>query len=225
MTNGVDLLNAEYQSELVSERFSRVVATVTAPAGCTSIRFSLLRDGSSTGTAFFYGAQFEVGSTPSSYIPTSGSTVTRAAETLEVAAANMPAYTDAVSIQMDGTTTGASSTFADWTLDASNGILMQSGASDFTFTQEAGGVVDTVTGGSYTSGVNVDFNIASRHGSTFINGAVDGVALTANTTPTALPDLSATIFKVAPTFNGNVGKVRVWSDDLGDTGIAEGSTP
>ena len=167
--------------------------------------------------------QIETGSVPTSYIPTAGSTATRAAETLEVAAANMPAYTDAVSIQMDGTTTGASSTFADWTLDASNGILMQSGASDFTFTQEAGGVVDTVTGGSYTSGVNVDFNLAARHGSTFVNGAVDGVALTANTTPTALPILSATNFQIGSTFNGNIGKVRVWAEDLGDTGIAEAS--
>jgi hypothetical protein len=136
----------------------------------------------------------------------------------------MPAYTNALSFQMEGLMTGESSTFANWTLDANNGIQITSGASDFTFTQEAAGVVDSVTGGSYTSGVNTPFNIASRHGSTFVNGAVDGTALTADTTPTALPDLSATTFDLAPTFNGFVKLFRVWADDIGDTGIAEAST-
>ena len=77
----------------------------------------------------------------------------------------------------------------------------------------------------YSSGINVPFNIASRHGSTFINGAVDGTALTANTTPIALPDLSATDLKLGYDFMGTIGKFRVWSDDLTDTGIATASAP
>ena len=170
------------------------------------------------------GAQVEAGATPSSYIATAGATATRAAETLTVPTANLPYDSTNMSIQMDGKVTGASSTFADWTLDASNGILMQSGVADFTFTQEAVGTVDTVTGGSYTSGLNVDFNIASRNGSTFINGAVVGTALTADTTPTALPDLSATDFLLGSDFMGTIGKLRVWSDDLADVGIEEAST-
>ncbi|WP_304192990.1 hypothetical protein [Lentibacter algarum] len=76
---------------------------------------------------------------------------------------------------------------------------------------------------AYAPGINVPYNIAARHGSTFVNGAVDGTALTANLTPTALPDLSATDFSLAPTYNGTIGKLRVWSDDIGDTGIAEAS--
>ena len=131
----------------------------------------------------------------------------------------------AVSIQMEGTMTGQSSTFANWTEDASNGILIQSGASDFTFTQEAAGTVDTVTGGSYTSGINVPFNIASRHGSTFINGAVDGTALTANLTPTALPYLENTDMQVGSAFNGTIKLFRVWADDLTDEGTEEASAP
>ena len=180
-----------------------------------------------TSSVLIYGAQFEAGSTPSSYIPTSGSTVTRAADTLTIPSANLPWPTEAplaVSIQMEGTMTGSSSTFASWTEDVSNGILMQSGASDFTFTQEAAGTVDTVTGGSYTSGINVTFNIASRHGSTFINGAVDGTALTANTTPTALPDLSSTDMQIGSTFMGTIKLFRVWAEDLTDEGIAEASS-
>ena len=93
------------------------------------------------------------------------------------------------------------------------------------FLQEITSINDFVpsSGTSYAPDINVPFNIASRHGSTFVNGAVDGVALTANTTPTALPDLSATDFKIGTTYNGTIGKLRVWSDDIGDTGIAEAS--
>jgi len=43
-----------------------------------------------TSSILIYGAQFEEGSTPSSYIPTNGATSTRAAETLTVAAADLP---------------------------------------------------------------------------------------------------------------------------------------
>ena len=43
-----------------------------------------------TSGVYVYGAQLEVGSTPSSYIPTTSTTVTRAAETLTIAAADLP---------------------------------------------------------------------------------------------------------------------------------------
>jgi hypothetical protein len=144
----------------------------------------------------------------------------------------------AVSIQMEGTMTYAdldTSTgnpiFATWQADANNNIILKNntyGASitgRVDFIQEAGGVVDVVTSGNtaYTPGINVPFNIASRHGSTFLNGAVDGVALTANTTPTALPDLSATDMQIGSTFMGTIKLFRVWADDLTDAGIAEAS--
>jgi len=73
-------------------------------------------------------------------------------------------------------------------------------------------------------GILQPFNIASRYGSTFINGAVDGTALTADTTPVALPDLETTDLDLAPTFNGTIKTFRMWADDLGDTGIEEASS-
>jgi len=180
-------------------------------------------------------AQLEVGSTPSSYIPNLAASgeVTRAAETLDVAAADMPAYTTAVSIQMDGAMTysdndlGAEIKFVDW-VNGGEYIQQQlatngSNIGRMFFWQRDGTTADSVSGAAYSPGQNVPFNIASRHGSTFINGAVDGTSLTTNTTPTALPDLSTTDFDIAPTFMGNIGKLRVWAEDLGDVGIAEAS--
>jgi hypothetical protein len=173
-------------------------------------------------------AQVEAALTPSSPIPTAGSTVTRLGQTAVIEPANNPlivggAMPDALSIGLKGKVTGASSTFINWTADADNGLLVQSGASDFTFTQEAATVVDTVTGGTYTSGINVPFNIASYHDITpvGINGAVDGTALTANTTPTALPDLATADFQIGPTFMGHIQELTLYAADVADTGLEE----
>ena len=134
----------------------------------------------------------------------------------------------AVSFGYKALVTGQNSGFVNWTADANNGILMQSGTNDFTFTQEAGGTVDSLTGGSYTSGINVPVSIAMRNGLTFINGADDGTALTANTTPTAFPDLSTTDLIIAPSGGPQIIREFIFwggtTGNIGDTGMDETST-
>jgi hypothetical protein len=94
------------------------------------------------------------------------------------------------------------------------------------FEQATGSVGDSVASSSttYSPGLNVPFNIASRHGSTFINGAVSGTVLTANTTPIALPDLSAQTLNISSGFMGHINKFGVWDVDIGDSGIVREST-
>ena len=58
-----------------------------------------------------------------------------------------------------------------------------------------------------------------------VNGAVDGVALTANTTPTALPDLSATDLQLGYDYMGTVKTLRMWAQDIGDAGLVEATEP
>jgi hypothetical protein len=115
-----------------------------------------------------------------------------------------------------------------WYLNSSNQILQYTrtdlASPIMQFRQYANGVSDVVTSPSVNTGILVPFNIASRHGSTFINGAVSGTALTEDTTPTALPDLSATDLELGYDFMGTIKTFRIWAADLGDTGIAEASS-
>lgn len=203
---------------------------------------SVPQDG--TSSILLYGAQLETGPIATSYIPTTGSTVTRPAETLSIAAANLPYSATAMSISMKGlmtyadTGTGFASngTFGEvvpftWRVDSSNYIFVCLSTSlgstgELVFAQEVSSVFDRVSSSTtlFSPGVNVPFNIASRHGSTFINGAVDGTAFTADVTPTSLPDLSATELLLGRTFNGFISEFRMWGTDIGDSGIAEVTT-
>ena len=144
----------------------------------------------------------------------------------------------AVSIQMQGRMTYADEDeifqikFLQWLEDGSNFIELSATTASTTtgrmdFRQEVGGANDFVSSGNnyFSPDILVPYNIASRHGSTFINGAVDGTALTANTTPTALPDLSTTNFSLAYDYMGTISMLRVWADDLADVGIAEATEP
>ena len=178
--------------------------------------------------------QLEAGSVPTSYIPTYGATAIRPADTLTVPSANLPYSSTAMSIAMEGLMTYADDNtagtpvFARWYADANNYILLDvdtdgAATGEVNFNQASAGVVDTVasSGSALSPSVNVPFKIASRHGTNFINGAVNGTVLTADTTPTSLPNLSATNLTLGHTFNGYISKFRVWGDDIGDDGLLD----
>ena len=145
----------------------------------------------------------------------------------------------AVSIQMEGKMTYFDQHIAYevvpyfWNVNTANRILaylLTSGSNTgkLYFEQRAGGSTDEIdhvfgNPNSYAPGINVPFKIAARHGATFVNGAIEGTALTVNTTPTVLPDLSSTNFELGFTYMGTIGKFVVWNEDIGDTGIASAS--
>jgi hypothetical protein len=59
-----------YYSQTSSSQWTRISVTFTTPSNCTQIYIYPLRDGSSTGTVFLWGAQLNIGSTAKPYFPT-----------------------------------------------------------------------------------------------------------------------------------------------------------
>ena len=241
-TGAVSNVTAGYTANMEDFGNGWYRCSVVTPTGFNERAIFAVADANNSATStangedgiLLYGPQLEAGSTPSSYIPTSGSTATRAAETLTVPAANLPYSSTNMSIQMSGKITyaddGSSDRFIQWGNQGGEEIRLnleyggaQTGSPQFI--QRAGGVIDILLDyNAYSPNINVPFNIASRHGSTFINGATDGTALTANTTPTALPNLSSANLSLGFDFMGTIGKFRVWDEDLTDAGIEEAST-
>lgn len=191
-----------------------------------------------TSSILIYGAQFETGSVPFSYIPTYGATATRNAETYSFtsAARDSIANTTAISLAVKGVFTyadlgaAAQQAMVRWEADASNYIIHDldtDGAStgELNANQNAAGTLDTVVSASdYLPDINVAMQWAARHTSGAINIAKDGTASTADTTPTALADLSSATLSLS--YSGvpqNLELFRGWAVDLTDSGIAEAS--
>jgi hypothetical protein len=237
-------LGATFVSALIQDfadglyRISLTIQNTTGGALTFQARYYAQWDETAAAVNTYAGGfQAEIGSTPSSYIPTTGSAVTRAADVLTVPAANLPWNPLAVSIQMDGrvtyadTDSGQEARFVRWLASSTNFIQHNlrtvdalTGSIRF-LVSESGAASDSSSAEVYSPDILVPFNIAARHGSTFINGAVDGVASTADTTPIALPDLSATNLQLGFAYNGTIRTFRMWGQDITDAGLVEATEP
>jgi hypothetical protein len=138
-------------SVLYPNGWVRVIATATATAtdtGNFSIRImdgSTSYQGDGTGTILIWGAQLEAGSFPTSYIPTTSSTVTRAADVASISGSNFSSWYR----QDEGTV------FAD--AASTRGALI--GFSDGTSTERYRIVAaSTALAGFGTSGGSTQFN-------------------------------------------------------------------
>jgi hypothetical protein len=112
ISNGANIVApTSYYSQINSSTYTRISVTFTTPVGCTSIYIYTLRDsfpGAGT-TTYYWGTQIELGSVATSYIPTLGSTVTRAADRVSLPVSSIPFSTTEGTIYTDmgpGASTG-----------------------------------------------------------------------------------------------------------------------
>jgi len=142
---------------------------------------------------YFYGAQFETGSVPTSYIPTYGSTVTRAKDQLTLATSAFP-YSD---------TAGSIITSVDWKILSSSNIayslndgttsnrFLLYGATNDTAINSGGGLVQLNTD-VFNAGADSDIHGVSV-GSGSVSATANGVAVVSGST--AMP-IGVTTFSI-----------------------------
>ena len=200
------------------QRFSFTYTVVTGGAGRGA---GITRAASvSAFSGFIWGAQVEASSVPTSYIPTAGATVTRPADALSIDSTLLPYDSTAMTIAMDGEMTyadeetAAQAVLLNWAADIENRIVYQlwtNGQNIIKVRQEESNIADDINSDDNYAppGINTPFNVASRHTSSDVNAAFGGTAKTVDTTPTALPDLSATDFQIAPTGVVNIKSLRI----------------
>ena len=98
-TNGANIISqTSYYSQVSTDTWVRIEVPFTTPATCTQASVYFDRDSQGNGTAFFYGAQLEKGSSATSYMPNYGAaaTVTRTTDSITQITApdvNTDAYT------------------------------------------------------------------------------------------------------------------------------------
>jgi len=183
-------------------------------------------------------AQLETG-VQTSYIPSAGSQAIRAADvtTGQALAADMPNSTEALWFAMSGTMSYADNSnvneaiFFRRIVDASNYVQMtlsttagDTGEPRATMRSTTDGIDNSVGATDvYSPGIDVEFSVAARFTDSVVQGAADGTAFTADTTPTVMPNVTGEDFDIGVTFTGNIELVMAGTGDPGEAGIEEAS--
>lgn len=185
-------------------------------------------------------AQAEVGSTPSSIIPTTGAATARTADpALTVAAADAPYSASGLSLAVIGDVT-----YADEGLNE-NPKLLERRASATARMEAYNDCRGAETGRPYaflvdgadqlagqadatpdlTPGIGVPLHFSFRAADGALQASRDGAAGAEDTGAASIPDLSAADLDIASdNFMGNIKRIVGWAEDIGEAGIEQAST-
>lgn len=175
--------------------------------------------GDGTSGVYLWGAQLEAGSYPTSYIPTTSSTATRAAESVSKTgiASLLGDSEGTIYLEVSSKQTTQDITLSDGTTN--NRVIVRLD-SDFRAFAVVSGVTEAlISGGTRTSGTT--YKIAFRYSvndfNLFVNGASIGTDLSGNTFGAGiLTDLDFSNPIGAVPFYGNLKALAVWDTALTD---------
>jgi len=181
-------INTSYFNQLSDTEFRRITVTFTTPSAATSIYVYTMAGTNVPANAYniyIWGAQLETGSFPTSYIPTTGSTVTRATDVASITGTNFSSWYN----QSEGTV------FSSIRAKAPAGVYVAGAISDNTpdnriyfgannsfncFVASGGAQQFRVDYNPYVQGVNVKHaaGLAQNDMSWCVSGVVRGSATT-----------------------------------------------
>lgn len=168
--------------------------------------------GGGEGTLHIWGAQLEVGSFPTSYIPTSGSTATRSADVASLSTSAFGYRQDEGTVVVEAISNDAEARF--FSLDDttfSNRIHMRTnvdGGGIRTFVNTGGTSYTNVTAGTYNFGDSVKLSLAFKQND--LASYADGTQLTTDSTVEVPPVTQLQIGKgiYTPPLNGHIKSIK-----------------
>ena len=211
------------------DRWLRISGT---SASNTVTGFSVRGNSSQSEDVYIWGAQLEAGSFATSYIPTSGSTVTRAADVASIAGTNFSSWYN----QSEGTvfvdtqsyphpvSGKALVPFAFSDNSYSNRITLSgsTGSSQFNFDVTAGGILQRAVLGNFLSS---GLKAAGGYKSTGSAGSLDGATAVTSNSPNIPSVISQLDIGQAQdgtnTLNGHISRLAYYPYRLSDTILQE----
>jgi hypothetical protein len=217
----------------VGSGWYRCIVTVTYPAVTDAgIRLNILNSDASNGDGvkgvFLWGAQLEAGSFPTSYIPTEGSTVTRAADVASITGSNFSSWyrqeegtvfaSTVLSVPKKSTTFSAAGSFNDGTINNRMLAVVNSSASDNfygMFAASAGTTQANANTAIADSVTNANLAIAYKVDS--IGYSVDGQNAVVDTSASIPTVDRLEIGNAISRLNGTIRRLTYWPQRLPDS--------